>query len=180
MTDDRLTIEKLYGMVLRETETDSVLEIDGNVYRSISEYVGSLRRQVFDGVENEIRDSLAETVSQLAEMLLRMRLEKGAGQDQDNLLDEEKYILDADEEKRQRLDLVVSATSRGRTRLLEHVSTKHKSRRVTVRFTRDVDALTGSDYRPYGPFEAEDICLLPYDNARALIARGSAVRINWI
>ncbi len=179
MSGENLVIDKLYGMVLREAENESVLEMDDDTYRTISRYIGSLNRQEFDGVENEVRDSLIATVSRLVELLLRIRLEKGSGSGQANLLDEEKYVLDADEEKRRRIDLLINSTSHGRTRFLEYVSQKHKSRRITVRFTKDVDTLTGSDYNSYGPFEAEDIASITYDNARALIEQGSAVRVNW-
>ena len=183
MSEGGLTVDKLYGMVLREAESDSILEMDSNTYRRISEFVGSLRKQEFDGVENEIRDSLAKTASELADILLRSRLEKGSRSDTldlSNLLDEERYILDAEEEKRDRAFLVSSAVSRGKTRLLEYVSEKHRTRMVTVRFLNDVDALTGSDYLAYGPFKEEDVATIPHDNARALVSRGNAVRVGWI
>lgn len=170
-------------MVLREIESDTVMEMDGDTYQDISRFVGSLRRQAFDGIENEVRDSMVETVLKLVDILLRTRLEKSLRSDEpnpDNLLDEEKYILDAEEEKRSRIKLVISATSRGKTRLLEHISNKHKTRMVAVRFLKDVDALTGSDYNPYGPFLREDIATIPHDNAKALVLQGSAVRVVWV
>ncbi len=183
MPESELTVDKLYGMVLREVESDSVLEMDSNTYRKISAFMSSLRKQEFDGIENDIRDSLAKTASELADILLRTRLEKGIRPgtlDLGNLLDEEKYILDAEEEKRARASLVASAISRGKTRLLEYVSDKHKNRMVTVRFLKDIDALTGSDYNPYGPFKEEDVATIPHDNARVLVSQGSAVRVGWI
>ena len=183
MPESELTVDKLYGMVLREVESDSVLEMDNNTYRKISAFVNSLRKQEFDGIENDIRDSLAKTASELADILLRTRLEKGIRPgtlDLGNLLDEEKYILDAEEEKRARASLVASAISRGKTKLLEYVSDKHRNRMVTVRFLKDIDALTGSDYNPYGPFKEEDVATIPHDNARVLVSQGSAVRVGWI
>lgn len=170
-------------MVLRETESDTILEMDNNMYVAISEFVGELRRQEYDGIENKMRDSMVQTIHHLTMILLRTRLKKGTHLgilEGGNLLDEEKYVLDAEEEKQRRLDLVTEAASRGKTRLLEHISSVHKSRMVTVRFVQDVDALTGADYNPYGPFSGEDVASIPYDNAQALVARGSAVRIDWI
>ena len=183
MVEGRFTVEGLHGMVTREAESDTVLEIDVNTYRRISKFVGQLKRQEFDGVENEIRDSMVKTITELTEILIRTRLEKGFRADDlelSNLLDEEEYVLDAEEEKRQRMKQVVDATSRGSTVLLEHISQLHKNRKVAVRFVHDVDALTGADYNPYGPFREEDVATIPYDNARVLMAQGSAVRVNWI
>ena len=177
-----LSMEKLYGMVLRELESDAILEMDPDTYSSVSEFVGNLRRQEFDGIENEIRDVMVGTAARLADMLLKARLEKGfvLGADVGNLLDEEKYVLDAEEEKRERMELVAEAAARGKSLLLGRMAGMHKNRTVTVRFLKKVDKLMGSDYREYGPFREEYIGSIPYDNARSLVARGDAVRIGWV
>ena len=175
-------MEKLYGMVLRELESDAILELDPETYQNVSEFVGSLRRQEFDGIENDIRDLMVKMAARLAKMLLRARLEKGfvPGADVGNLLDEEKYVLDAEEEKLERMALVGEAASGGKVLLLDRIVEKHKNRTVTVRFLRDVDKLVGSNYQEYGPFREEYIGSIPYDNARSLVARGDAVRIGWV
>lgn len=177
-----LGTEKLYGMVLRELESDTILELDPDTYRSISTLVGELRRQEFDGVEREIQGMVVGTMAQLAKMLLRTRLEKGfvRGADVGNLLDEEKYVLDAEEEKQERMEMVEEATVQGKALLLGRMAETHKNRMVTVRFLKDVDKLMGSDYNEYGPFGEEYIGAIPYDNARSLVARGDAVRIGWV
>ena len=183
LTETKLTLEGLHAMVLREVETDAILEIDSSTYLAISDFVGTLRRQEYDGVENSIRDAMVKTARELIEVLIRTRLEKGtrlSALETGHLLDEEKYILDAEDQKKQRMRVVTEATSRGKTQLLEHISQVHRGRMVVVRFVRDVDALTGSDYNPYGPFRKEDVATIPHDNAQALVARGGAVRIDWI
>lgn len=177
-----ITVNQLHGIVLRESESDAILEIDANTYQSISELLSRLRRQAFDGMENDLRDSLVNAMSDLSGMLLRMRLEKAsksANVDTNNLVDEERYILDAYEEQQERLALVAAATSKGKTQLLKYVSDRYRSRMITVRLLKDVDTLTGSDYESYGPFEAEDVATIPYVNARALMSQGSATRIRW-
>lgn len=178
-----ITVNQLDGIVLRESESDSVLEMDASTYQDISDFLSRLRKQAFDGMENEMRDSLVETVSNLSGILLRIRLEKASKSDNvdtNNLVDEERYILDAYEEQQERLDMVSAATSKGKTQLLKRVSEKYRSRIITVRLLKDVDTLTGSDYEPYGPYEAEDIATMPYVNARALMSQGSATRVRWM
>jgi DNA replication factor GINS len=95
------------------------------------------------------------------------------------LLDEERYILDSDDELRQRKDTVLSATLNGRLKLLETVSRNHKTRSIVVRFLKPIDQIVGSDLEKYGPFDAEDVATLPFENATALIGKKIAVKISW-
>jgi len=37
----------------------------------------------------------------------------------------------------------------------------------------------GTDLHTYGPFEAEDVATLPFENASALIGKKVAVKISW-
>jgi DNA replication factor GINS len=39
--------------------------------------------------------------------------------------------------------------------------------------------MVGADMEKYGPFQAEDVATLPYDNAQALIAKKIAMKIRW-
>ena len=50
---------------------------------------------------------------------------------------------------------------------------------VTIRFIkRTKEKITGLDEKTYGPFEPEDVCLLPKENAIGLVRRGIAVNIE--
>lgn len=49
---------------------------------------------------------------------------------------------------------------------------------VVLRFLDDVPAIVGADMRTYGPFKAEDVATLPSQNARILVKRGVAVRVE--
>ncbi|MXX21222.1 MAG: hypothetical protein F4Y82_04490 [Cenarchaeum sp. SB0665_bin_23] len=180
---EKITVNQLHGIVLRESESDAILEIDNNMYQKIAESLSHLRKQAFDGMENEMRERLVETLSNLSGILLRIRLEKAfrsESVDTNNLVDEERYVLDAYEEQQERLALITAAASKGKTQLLRYVSEKYRSRMITVRLLKDMEALTGADYEHYGPFEAEDIATMPYVNARALMLQGSATRIRWM
>jgi DNA replication factor GINS len=74
--------------------------------------------------------------------------------------------------------MILSATLNGRTKLLESVSKKHKTKPITVRFLRDFDQFVGSDFTRYGPFKAEDIATIPNENAQALIAKNISVKLH--
>ena len=57
---NQININFLYQTVLRETENDSLVEITPNFYRNLSDFIGNLRKQEFDGVESKIKDALIE------------------------------------------------------------------------------------------------------------------------
>jgi DNA replication factor GINS len=144
--------------------------------------IGKLKNQGYDGIESKIKDSLVKMVTDMTSLLLKIRIEKAVRSkelDYSNLLDEERYILDSNDELRQRKDTVLSATLNGRLKLLETVAKNHKSRSIVIRFLKPIDQIVGSDLEKYGPFDAEDVATLPFENATALIGKKIAVKIRW-
>lgn len=179
---NEIDINSLHAIVLRETESDSVQEIDPNFYRNLSDFIGNLKKQEFDGIESKIKQSLIDMSSELTSLLLHNRLEKTIRSDSidfTNLLDEEKFILDTEEQKRERVEMVLSATVNGKSKFLESLSQNHKTKTVVLRFLKDVDEIVGVDLEKYGPFRTEDIATIPYENAQALITKKAATKIHW-
>jgi len=178
----KIDVNSLYNILLREIQNDSVQEIDPQFYYSISDMLGKLKNQGYDGIESKIKDALVKIITDMISLLLKIRIEKVVKAkeiDYSNLLDEERYILDSDDELRQRKDIVLSATLNGRLKLLETVSKNHKSRSIVVRFLKPIDQIVGSDLEKYGPFDAEDVATLPFENATALIGKKIAVKVSW-
>ena len=179
---NEIDINSLHAIVLRETESDSIQEMDPNFYRNLSDFIGNLKRQEFDGIESKIKQSLIDMSSELTSLLLHNRLEKTTRSDNidfTNLLDEEKFILDAEEQKRERLEMILSATINGKSKFLESLSQNHKTKTVVLRFLKHVDEIVGADLEKYGPFQPEDIATIPYENAQALITKKVASKIHW-
>ena len=58
-----------------------------------------------------------------------------------NLLDEEKFILDCEEEKRERAEMILSSTLNGKSKFLESISQKHKTKTIVVRFLKEMDQI---------------------------------------
>ena len=179
---DQIDIDSLHRTVLRETENDSLLEINPNFYRFLSDFIGNLRKQEFDGVENKIKDTMIEMASELTSLLIHIRLEKifdSNDYDIGHLLDEEKYILDSQDEQNERIEMILSATINGKSKFLESLAENHKIKKVVIRFLSEVDEIVGADLEKYGPFQAEDIATIPYENAQALIAKNIATKVRW-
>jgi DNA replication factor GINS len=179
---NQIDMNSLHNTVLRETENDSLLEIKPNFYQNLSDFIGNLRKQEFDGVENKIKDTMIEMATELTSLLIHIRLEKISNSndfDISHLLDEEKFILDSQEEQNERTEMILSATINGKSKFLELLAENHKIKKVVIRFLSEVDEIIGADLEKYGPFKAEDIATIPYENAQALIAKNIATKVRW-
>ena len=175
-------INSLHHIVLRETESDSILEIDPNFYRNLADFIGNLRKQEFDGVENKIKDTMIEMVTELTSLLIKIRLDKiskSSDLEISSLLDEEKFILDSQEDQKERTEMILSATINGKSKFLESLAQNHKTKKIVIRFLHEVDEIVGADLEKYGPFKPEDIATIPYENAQALISKNIATKIRW-
>jgi len=176
-----IDINSLHATVLRETENETIQEIDPDLYNSISNFIGKLKREEYDNVEAKIKDELVEIITKLTTLLLNIRLQKAKNCDPldfSNLLDEEKFVLDGEEEARERTEMILSATLNGKSKLLESISHSHKTKSTVVRFIKEMDQIMGVDLEKYGPFKTEDIATIPYENAQALIAKKIAQKIR--
>ncbi|HEY4681105.1 MAG TPA: hypothetical protein VIH04_07570 [Nitrosarchaeum sp.] len=179
---NEIDLNKLHHVVLRETESDSIQEINPDFYRNLSDFIGDLKKQEFDGVESKIKETIIDTATELTSLLINIRLDKISKLDKidfKNLLDEEKFILDAEEEQRERTEMILSATINGKSKFLESISQNHKTKTVVIRFLQEVDEIIGADLEKYGPFKTEDIATIPYENAQALIAKNIATKVRW-
>ncbi len=179
---NEIDLNKLHHIVLRETENDLIQEINPDFYRNLSDFIGDLKKQEFDGVESKIKETIIDTATELTSLLINIRLDKISKLDNidfKNLLDEEKFILDAEEEQRERTEMILSATINGKSKFLESISQNHKTKTVVIRFLKEVDEIIGADLEKYGPFKTEDVATIPYENAQALIAKNIATKVRW-
>jgi DNA replication factor GINS len=169
-----IDIHSLHNTVLRETENDSILEINPNFYRNLANFIGNLKKQEFDGIENKIKNTMIEMVTELTSLLIQIRLDKiskTSDLEISYLLDEEKFILDSQEDQRERIEMILSATINGKSKFLESLAQNHKTKKIVIRFLNEVDEIVGADLEKYGPFKTEDIATIPYENAQALISK---------
>jgi len=92
---NKININYLHTLALQESETDTIQEIDSNLYNSISDLIKNLKSEGYDGVKEKINQAMIKMISDTTSMLLKLRLEKATleSSHQSVLLDEEKYIL---------------------------------------------------------------------------------------
>jgi len=123
-----INISFLHTFILQESENESIQKLDPNFYESLSKYIGDLKNEEYDGVEDKIKNSLLSMVTNIASLLLKLRLEKAilTSSSQSTLLDEEKYILDSRKEMEERKSIILSGILSGKTKLLESTTKNQK------------------------------------------------------
>lgn len=172
----------LNKLVVDELGSETVQEIDANTYRLVSELIARIRSEEYDGVTAKMKDSLLSMVTGMATLLVEARMSKSPksnAPDYANLLDEEKRALDFQDEVHSTRSTVLSAVIGGKPKILETISERHKKKMALVILCKHVDSLVGTDLRQYGPYGAYDVACLPLENAVALEAKGSAIKLRW-
>jgi DNA replication factor GINS len=197
--DGLKAIKEVYTLLLKESQLPTLQLIPLDTYQTIANIISKLKGQTYDGLEVVIRDRMLELISQASTLLLERRLQKIIEQQQSvsssrsasssenppitdysKLTDEEKYVLDVELDSSKRKDYVLEATLSGRSKVLESISSKVRSRQILVRFLKPMEQFVGIDMNKYGPFHKEDVARLPFENARSLIGSGEAIEINLI
>ena len=118
---NKININYLYTLTLRESESDTIQEIDSNLYNSISDLIKNLKSEGYDGVEEKINQVMIKMISDTTSVLLKLRLEKATleSSNQSVLLDEEKYILDSKKEMLERKEAILSGILNGKPHSLD-------------------------------------------------------------
>lgn len=197
--DGLKAIKEVCTLLLKESQLPTLQLIPLDTYQTIANIISKLKGQRYDGLEVGIRDRMLELISQATTLLLERRLQKIIEQQQSTsstrsasssenppitdyskLTDEEKYVLDAELDSSKRKDYVLEASLSGRSKVLESISSKVRSRQILVRFLKPMEQFVGIDMNKYGPFHKEDVARLPFENARSLIGSGEAIEISLI
>jgi len=106
---------------LQESESDTMQEIDSNLYNSISELIKNLKSEEYDGIKAKINQAMISMITDTTSALLKLRLEKAIleNSNQSVLLNEEKYILDSKKEMLERKETILSGILNGKPHSLD-------------------------------------------------------------
>jgi len=118
---NKININYLHTLVLQESETNTIQEIDSNLYNSISELIKNLKSEEYDGVKAKINQAMISMITDTTSALLKLRLEKAIleNSNQSVLLNEEKYILDSKKEMLERRETILSGILNGKPHSLD-------------------------------------------------------------
>ena len=192
-TNSSLTIEDVYNLLVTEIQIPTLQSIPLDTYQNIATLLGNIKGQGYEGIEVLIRDRMVEMISKSAQLLLECRHQKlkeyqheilsssssaATAVDYSKLTDEEKYILDGENESDKRRNAVLAATINGRPKVMESMSAKIRAKQIVIRFIKSMEQFVGVDMTKYGPFQEEDVAVLPFENARSFIEKGIAIEIH--
>jgi DNA replication factor GINS len=179
-TIESLNLKNLHVTVLQEFQSDDIQELENDFFRNLSNIIGKLKNEEYDGIEKKAKSQIISTATNLTELLINKRLEKISNSTTSYgiLTDEEKFVIDSNDEMNERKDMIISGIINGKSKFLETTSTKHKTKPVTVRFVKEFAEIVGVDLEKYGPFKPEDIATIPNENAQALISNGVALKVR--
>jgi len=118
---NKINVNYLHSLVLLESETDTIQEIDSNLYNSISELIKILKSKEYDGIKAKINQAMISMITDTTSALLKLRLEKAnlENSNQSVLLNEEKYILDSKKEMLERRETILSGILNGKPHSLD-------------------------------------------------------------
>ena len=118
---NEININYLHRLVLQESESDTIQEIDSNLYNSISELIKNLKSEEYDDIKAKINQAMINMITDTTSTLLKLRLEKAIleNSNQSILLNEEKYILDSKKEMLERKETILSGILNGKPHSLD-------------------------------------------------------------
>lgn len=179
--------DELYGVWKKEKETVEIQGLPKNFYGKIATYIKKMKEEnrMLDRktVKAKLLDREFKNVKIMVSDLFQIRYKKL----REKALTREpvtRGALTEEEEKlcREVLSLTEAYKSFHKDVLRGHIpdieEKRTKQSYVVLRFVREIPALVGSDMKTYGPFCPEDVATLPPENARILIKKGMAMKID--
>jgi DNA replication factor GINS len=181
LEDDSIDLKFISDLLIKEIQSPILQSLPSNLYKRIAKKLEYLSSQNYDDIELDIRDKMILLICESTKLLLWSRYKKinlneddffspiPNTSDYSKLTDEEKYILDAKIDRAERKNAVLDATLDGNEKILDLISQIVRSKHIIVRFLDTVEEFVGMDMNAYGPFDPEDVAILPYENARSLV-----------
>jgi DNA replication factor GINS len=189
--NNSIKIAEIAGMLLKEVQISTLQPVPFDTYQKIAVTLENLQLFEFEGIEAKIRDTMVEMISTATRFLLEVRYHKMLDResvvtssssktpiDYSKLTEEEKYIMNAENESERRKNDILLTIVKGRPKLLESISKRVRSERIVVRFVKPMEKFIGVDMEGYGPFRQEDIAVIPFENARSLIENNHAIEVQ--
>jgi DNA replication initiation complex subunit (GINS family) len=172
-------------MLEDENNSNELLKIPQDTYRDIAAHIKTIRVESSDrekSLTSELSTAERKILYDITRRLLELRLQKfnmNPEVDVANLTLEERYVIEPLTQSRKRLERIGECIFNGQVGELVHFAESVKQKYVFARFLQPYSSISGTDLATYGPFEPEDVAILPLENARILLKNG-IIAGNWI
>ena len=123
MIDSKIDLNLLFTIVMRESKSTDIQEIDSDFYVYCTEYIGKLKTEEYDNIESKIKKNIIGIFTDLITILIELRFNKVINSNAFNLLlDEEKFVVETNYDFKNKQSLILSAILNGQNKLLENIT----------------------------------------------------------
>ena len=190
-----IKIDEIFNILKGEIHLDNGPQpVPHNFYQNISNLVSLLKEQnekenneTTEKISKEINSNLINLVVKLTTLIFVLRCKKifNSSKSQNmfeysNLTDEEKYVFFGNREREQRINIVLKMLLEGKSKTLEKIVSSINQNFVIIRFLDSMEQFVGVNMNKYGPYQRDDVAILPFENARSIIENNKAVEIRKV
>ena len=190
-----IKIDEIFNILKGEIHLDNGPQpVPHNFYQNISNLVSLLKEQnekenngAREKISKEINSNLINLVVKLTTLIFVLRCKKifNSSKSQNifeysNLTDEEKYVFFGNREREQRINIVLKMRLEGKSKTLEKIVSSINQNFVIIRFLDSMEQFVGVNMNKYGPYQRDDVAILPFENARSIIENNRAVEIRKV
>lgn len=197
-----IKIEEIFNILKGEIHLDSGPQpVPHNFYQNISNLVSLLKEQnekenlelqkendgATEKISKEINSNLVNLVVKLTTLIFVLRCKKifHSSKSQNmfeysNLTDEEKYVFFGNREREQRINIILKMLLEGKSKTLEKIVSSINQNFIIIRFLDSMEQFVGVNMNKYGPYQRDDVAILPFENARSIIENNKAVEIRKV
>ncbi|MBA2268821.1 MAG: hypothetical protein M3Q77_03080 [Thermoproteota archaeon] len=204
MSTNLIKIEEIFNILKGEIHLDSGPQpVPHNLYQNISNLVSLLKEQnekenlelqkendgATEKISKQINSNLINLVVKLTTLIFVLRCKKifnsSKSKSQNifeysNLTDEEKYVFFGNREREQRINIILKMLFEGKSKTLEKIVSSINQNFVIIRFLDSMEQFVGVNMNKYGPYQRDDVAILPFENARSIIENNKAVEIRKV
>jgi len=190
-----IKIDEIFDILKGEIHLDNGPQpVPHNFYQNISNLVSLLKDQnekenngTTEKISKEISSNLINLVVKLTTLIFVLRCKKifNSSKSQNmfeysNLTDEEKYVFFGNREREQRINIILKMLLEGKSKTLEKIVSSINQNFVIIRFLDSMEQFVGVNMNKYGPYQRDDVAILPFENARSIIENNKAVEIRKV
>ncbi|TVP40605.1 hypothetical protein [Candidatus Nitrosocosmicus arcticus] len=201
-----IKIEEIFNILKGEIHLDSGPQpVPHDLYQNISNLVSLLKEQnekenlelqkendgTTEKISKQINSNLINLVVKLTTLIFVLRCKKifnsskSKSKSQNifeysNLTDEEKYVFFGNREREQRINIILKMLFEGKSKTLEKIVSSINQNFVIIRFLDSMEQFVGVNMNKYGPYQKDDVAILPFENARSIIENNKAVEIRKV
>ena len=200
-----IKVEEIFNILKGEIHIDSGPQpVPHDFYQNIANLVSLLKEQNEKGypelqkendgttekISQQINSNLVNLVVKLTTLIFVLRCKKifNSSKSQksqsifeySNLTDEEKYVFFGNREREQRINIILNMLFEGKSKTLEKIVSSINQNFVIIRFFDSMEQFVGVNMNKYGPYQKDDVAILPFENARSIIENNRAVEIRKV